>query len=287
MPLAQVLTARQGLVGCQTLVVEERTTSDIAARGLAGAVAWVPADESVPGRAGTTALADAPRTVVAESPIVLVSEGATGRVMGAGQPTGDLLTGLVTGATTYADLGHPEWGAFSIVSPDPATDPIGALGIGSLLVQAAGGTLPTDPGQATPEQLRAVVVEQRVVELVPQPDAVFAALAPSSDEGTRSGPRTGVTTEMALARWLDEQPGPDLAAVYAPGAPAARVALVTPTPDAEVTAFAEWLRTSDADVALAAAGLRNVTGTTWPEGLERAGLTPADVSPTGRPNTSA
>lgn len=86
---------------------------------------------------------------------------------------------------------------------------------------------------------------------------------------------------------MDEQPGPDLAAVYAPGAPAARVALVTPTPDAEVTAFAEWLRTSDADVALAAAGLRNVTGTTWPEGLERAGLTPADVSPTGRPNTSA
>ena len=94
MPLAQVLTARQGLVGCQTLVVEERTTSDIAARGLAGAVAWVPADESVPGRAGTTARADAPRTVVAESPIVLVSEGATGRAMGAGQPTGDLLTGL-------------------------------------------------------------------------------------------------------------------------------------------------------------------------------------------------
>lgn len=276
------LAAAQGAAtGCAPLTVHTADTAAVAADGLGSAAGWVPAAESVPATMEPkTDLAGAAATFVAQSPIVLVTPSEAAGLLGAGQPTGELLTGLMLGVRSWSDFGKPEWGKFGLVAPDPTQDAAGALGVTALMHAVTGGQpIPSDLAVATPEQRRVAVVEQQIVELVARPADVFDHLAASSATPGHSGPRTGLTTEHALAQHLAAQTGARLSAVYAPGGASVRLSVLNPNANQAVEDFALWLGTSEGKAELGKVGLRAADNTTFPDTVKSAGLVPAEAKP--------
>ncbi|HHV20936.1 MAG TPA: hypothetical protein GXZ30_05300 [Propionibacterium sp.] len=163
---------------------------------------------------------------------------------------------LVTGDTTFADHGRPEWGRIKLVVSTPDDSVTGALGFISLTEQVAGGQgFPPSAVAATPEQRRMPSVEWRVVDEL-APHEVLDHLAPHSEDAPRTlgvGPRVGVTSEVVAVNRAEPN---NLQAWHLDGARrGVRLAIVgggTPTIDS----FIEWLDDEEGEAALLAAGVR-------------------------------
>lgn len=261
--MAQTLTADYAatLAGeCEPIELSAAPSVQVAAEGLAGADAWLPEDSSWAQRATgeAAALAGAPRTVIGRSPLVLAYEQQVRDAMGAERLAGENLVAMLLEAKRYDAHGQP-WGTIKLVSPDPNTTAVGAVGFMTMAMMLSNGEPPpTDPAAATENQRRMVAAEHRIVERVATSQSVFDKLALNpADDTVRgpAGPRTGVTTEYAALAAAGR--GAAIAADYlADGSSGVELTIVSPESNPVIQDFVDWLTAPEGEQVLVEQGIR-------------------------------
>lgn len=274
---------------CLPIEVDAQASAQVAAAGLQTADAWLPEDSSWQHRAAgeAAALAGAPATVIAQTPLVLAYPRDVRTAMGDERQSGANLVAMLTEEKKYDADGQP-WGTIKLVEPDPNTSAVGAIGFMTLATMLSNGEPPpTDPATATANQLRMVAAEHRVVERVATSAEVLGKLATNpADDTVRgpAGPRTGLTTEYALLTAADSRA--DLAADYlGDGGVGVQLAIVDPGENPTVQGFVDWLTSAEGREQLAEAGLRAGDQTPASSDLTQVGL-PTEPLPAQRPNSA-
>lgn len=115
------------------------------------------------------------------------------------------LRSLLTDPAAWAERGHPEWGTFTIDSPDPATTALGAAAFtgpagvanGGPVVEALDYAAPSDGDFAVIKLEHAMRTESRREPTLPRPATVADSSAIAS---------AFVTTEADLARYAASNP---------------------------------------------------------------------------------
>jgi len=228
----------------------------------------------------TLTVPDAPVTEsVASTPVVLALPKEMATELGWPQPLmPEVVQDLFNGDKTWKSLGHPEWGAFRIASPDPQKTLVGAVGFGTLTALANGGNPLTEaPDYYAPTKADFAVIhsEQKITTLT---DTVAEANnlldAVSTDDFARTVSAV-LTTERDVI--VHNAGNPQVEFVSIPlGAGAATVPLVVAASDASgenAKAFADYARTPGGQITLQAAGWRSPKGAPPTIGTDSLGVT--------------
>ncbi|HEX3784914.1 MAG TPA: substrate-binding domain-containing protein [Pseudonocardiaceae bacterium] len=159
-------------------------------------------------------IADEPESV-ASSPIVLaMPPDAAKAVAGSSSLSWSGVPNLLAATNGWADLGEPNWGAFTVDLPDPATNPASELAL-EAMVDPVGATGPTP---LTAEELSSAPVARALTTVATkQPttlpsNTLTALLALAKANGVQSAPYSAVPVpEVALYErnvGLDGEPKP-------------------------------------------------------------------------------
>ncbi len=217
-------------------------------------------------------IADEPESV-ASSPIVLAMPPDAARaVIGANSLTWSGVPDLLAASNGWAALGEPNWGAFTVDLPDPATNPASQLALEAMVdpVTATGAT-PLTAGllSSAPVSQALSTVATRQPSTLPS-NTLTALLALARTSGVQTAPYSAVPVpEVALyernvgmdgepkpANVLDEVrlagPGPSMDFPYVPLAGD----WVSSTQGEAAQLFRAFLRSPGEQAALADAGLR-------------------------------
>ena len=263
--------ARSQSSSCSSLAVTASTdTKAVVAGAAAGRTALVVARTAAEAESLPASALLAKPSVVATSPIVLAVPDAVARSLGwPGKPLSPTeWQGLLTGSTTTASIGHPEWGDLSIRFADPTTSGAGTAAYAAMTGLAQGKAEITAPNYAAPTQadLATIKIEHRA-RLVEDEATVLPYGATSLAQAIE--PALGyVTTEKALADYNAETPAAPLSGVPLGAGTAVldlRLATLGKTgTDAPGTktasAFTTYLGSASGRRALQAAGLRPPDG---------------------------
>lgn len=216
--------------------------------------------------AGPTPPADAdapPSTTVATSPVVLAMPVEMAEALDATALDTPMLRSLLTDPKAWAGRGHPEWGTFTIDSPDPATTALGAAAFTGLAGVANGGPVDKALDYAPPRRLRghqlehALRTESRTEPALPRPATVADSAAIAS---------AFVTTESDLARYAASKPAVPMTGFPVAGGAAvvdwvvSAPASASPQLRKEASVVTAALKSTRGRAALPAAGLRTSGG---------------------------
>ncbi|HSF97090.1 MAG TPA: VWA domain-containing protein [Ornithinibacter sp.] len=202
---------------------------------------------------------------VATSPVVLAMPTQMATVLGASALDTATLGSLLTTPSAWSALGHPEWGSFTIDSPDPATTALGAAAFAGLAGVANGGPLDGAPDYATPSPGDLAVIKlEHALRTESRTDGTLPTPATVADSAATAS--AFVTTEADLARYAASSP-----AVPMTGFPVAGGATVldwvvsspsgaSPTLRQRTSRIASALASAQGRAALSAAGLRTPSG---------------------------
>lgn len=219
-------------------------------------------------------------STVATSPVVLAMPTEMAAALAAPALDTATLGSLLTTPSAWSTLGHPEWGDFTIDSPDPATTALGAAGFAGLATVANGGPLdgPLDYAAPSPGDFAVIKLEHalrtgsRTAAALPAPATVAESAALAS---------AFVTTEADLARYSAGNPAVPMTGFPVAGGATVLDWVVSAPAGAparlrqQASAVTAALISTTGREALAAAGLRTASGPL--PALSAPGVTPQSL----------
>jgi len=226
-------------------------------------------------------IADGPESV-ASSPIVLaMPPDAAKAVTGANSLSWSGVPNVLSASNGWADLGEPNWGAFTVDLPNPATNPASELALEAMVdpVSATGPTpLTADLLGSAPVAQALTTVATKQPTTLPS-NTLTALLALAKTNGVQSAPYSAVPVpEVELYErniGVDGEPKPTnildevRLAGSAPGMDFPYVPLagdwVTSEQGEAAQLFRTFLRSPDEQAELARTGLRTNSGVSHPQ----------------------